>query len=282
MNSLRLSGSALRGDVLGGDHRPLDHQDVELGLQHERGVPLTRWGVSDAHETTPAVLDLADPRFRSARLDRLPVELLHPAGRLLVRAARRSPRRSARGPRSGSADPPGSGTRARRAGRPRSPSAGETPASMRRRHHGQLERVRIDLPADVDVIGVARPPGRNDRDLVEPVGPACRLADADLELHSAPPPRPEEPGNAKRPPGPGWASIAAWAKGSSRSPRRFSSLKPRRAIALPVPGGTDRGPRSCGSRDRSSPDRVRHACRRGPDPLRRHPPTVPRSRSAAA
>ena len=43
----------------------------------------TRCGVSDAHAVTPRVLDLADARADQLFLDRLVVELLHPARRLL-------------------------------------------------------------------------------------------------------------------------------------------------------------------------------------------------------
>ena len=47
----------------------------------------------------------------------------------------------------------------------------------------QLELERVDLPRDVDVVGVARPPGGDDRYVVEPVGPPAGLADPDLDLH---------------------------------------------------------------------------------------------------
>src|SRR5439155_13587276 len=68
----------------------------------------------------------------------------------------------------------------------------------RRRHHSvhgrghqrELEPVRVDLPGDVHVVGVARPARRNDGHLVEPVGSPGRLADADLDVHADAPPRP--------------------------------------------------------------------------------------------
>ena len=54
-------------------------------------------------------------------------------------------------------------------------------------HHGQVEAVGVDLPRDVDVLGVAGPPARDDRDVVEPVGPPSRLEDPDLDLsHCSP------------------------------------------------------------------------------------------------
>ena len=47
----------------------------------------------------------------------------------------------------------------------------------------QLEAVRAERPGDVDVIGIARPPRRDDRDVVESVGAARLLASADLYFH---------------------------------------------------------------------------------------------------
>src|SRR5581483_8356510 len=56
-----------------------------------------------------------------------------------------------------------------------------------RRHQGEAELVGVDLPGDVDVLGVAGATARNDGDVVEPIRPAPRLADADLELsHNTP------------------------------------------------------------------------------------------------
>ena len=47
---------------------------------------------------------------------------------------------------------------------------------------GQLEVEALDLPGDVDVLGVAGAPARHDGDVVEPVGPPSGLAQPDLEL----------------------------------------------------------------------------------------------------
>src|SRR5204863_2969825 len=59
----------------------------------------------------------------------------------------------------------------------------------RRGEHRELEPIGVDLPGDVHVVGVARPPRRNDRDLIEAVRPPSRLPRTDLELHATPPPR---------------------------------------------------------------------------------------------
>ena len=51
-----------------------------------------------------------------------------------------------------------------------------------RAHEGDLEAVGIDLPGDVDVLGVPGAPARDDGDVVEPVGLSPRFEDADLDL----------------------------------------------------------------------------------------------------
>src|SRR5205807_4096199 len=50
---------------------------------------------------------------------------------------------------------------------------------------GKLEAVGPEHPRDVDVVRIARAPGRHDRDVVEPVGPSTLLALANLEFHHA-------------------------------------------------------------------------------------------------
>jgi hypothetical protein len=49
---------------------------------------------------------------------------------------------------------------------------------------GEVEGVGIDLPRDVDVVGVARSPARHDGDVVEPPGPAPDLPDPDVDVHA--------------------------------------------------------------------------------------------------
>ena len=48
----------------------------------------------------------------------------------------------------------------------------------------ELQRVRAELPGDVDVLGVARAAAGDDGDVVEPVGAAALLAAADLYFHA--------------------------------------------------------------------------------------------------
>ena len=51
-----------------------------------------------------------------------------------------------------------------------------------RGHQRQLEAEGVDLPGDVDVLGVTGATAGHDGDVVEPVGPPRRLADPDLDL----------------------------------------------------------------------------------------------------
>src|SRR4029453_10520136 len=53
-------------------------------------------------------------------------------------------------------------------------------------HHRQLEAEGVDLPGDVEVLRVPRPPAGADRVVVEPVGPPPRLPDPDLDLGHTP------------------------------------------------------------------------------------------------
>ena len=85
----------------------------------------------------------------------------------------------------------------------------------RGRHHAvhrgaeqrELEQVRPELPADVDVLRVARTAARDDCDVVEPVRAARLLPSADLYLHDLTPLMHKGPG-------------ASWSPGPARpSPR---------------------------------------------------------------
>ena len=57
-------------------------------------------------------------------------------------------------------------------------------AVERRGQQRQLEPVGTQRPRDVHVVGVPRPPGRDDRDLIEAIGPTSLLATADFYFHS--------------------------------------------------------------------------------------------------
>src|SRR5206468_11696364 len=51
-----------------------------------------------------------------------------------------------------------------------------------RRHQRQVEAVGVDLPRDVDVLGVACAAAGHNGDVVEAKRPPTRLADPDLDL----------------------------------------------------------------------------------------------------
>ena len=86
MNFLRLSGCALvLRHVLGRHDRALDDEDVELGLEHVLRVLLDALRRERRARRDARVLDLADALADQLVLDRLGVDLLHAARRLLGR-----------------------------------------------------------------------------------------------------------------------------------------------------------------------------------------------------
>ena len=175
-----------RGDVLGRDDRALDHQDVEAGLDGDVDVvghPLRR---QRARDRDALRLDLLDPLGDQLGLDRLPVDLLEAPGGLGGRH-RRDALQLGVGLLVAGLDALEVEDRqaADLADDPR--RAGVDHAVHRRRQERQLERVPVELPREIDVLGIARPPARHDRDLVQPVRPPPLLAPPDLDLHSAPP-----------------------------------------------------------------------------------------------
>jgi hypothetical protein len=202
MNSLRFSGWLWFETCSAENHGPLDHEDVEAGADDRLGVPLDTLGGERGARDDPGLLDLADPPLHELVLERLAVQLLHARGRLLVGQG---------------ADLLVDGLRILVAGpqalEVQTREAAELPDSdrgcrrhagvHRRRHHRQPERVGVDLPGDVDVVGISRSPGRDDRHLVEPVRAPGHLPLADLDLHARPSwslsPRSERPGYAAAP-----------------------------------------------------------------------------------
>ena len=117
----RLALGVLR-HVLGRHDRALHDEDVELGVEHELRELLDALRRERRARGDAAGLDLADARADELGLDRLVVELLHPARRLLGGQRRDLLEDRLRDPRSASTGLRGSGTRGRRGGRPRSRS----------------------------------------------------------------------------------------------------------------------------------------------------------------
>ena len=117
--------------------------------------------------------------------------------------------------------------------------AGLTTPSMADAHQRQLEAEGVDLPGDVDVLGVAGAPARDDGDVVEPVGPPARLADADLDLShcSSLPLRDHCPKTAKESPeGPSPLERGK----STPGPRRSGADSRARSRASGTPNGRPR------------------------------------------
>ncbi len=171
-----------RRDVLGGDDRALDDEDVEPRLERDRVVlahPLRRERGGGEHARG---LDLLDALRDQLGLDRLRVELLHELRRLAGRRLRdalellvgvRVARPDALEVEHREAAELADLDRDRR----------RDDAVHRRGEQRQLEQVGPELPADVDILGVARAPARHDRDVIEPVGASRLLAPPDLDLH---------------------------------------------------------------------------------------------------
>ena len=184
MNSLRFSGGRLssRGDVLGRDDRALDHEDVEAGLERDLVVLADLLRRQRRRGDDAVRLDLLDPLRDQLRLDRLAVDVLHLAGGDVLRE-RRDPLELRVGVLVAAEDALEVEDReaaelADQAGR-----LGRDDAVERRRQQRQLEPVGTERPRDVDVVGVPRAPRRDDRDVVESVGPAGLLSAADLYFH---------------------------------------------------------------------------------------------------
>ncbi len=170
-----------RGDVLGGDGGAADDEQVHTGLDDGAPVLLRAlWGELARHGDA-AGADLLEPLGDELGDDRLGVDLLHAPGdvapvelrdlleeRLGVLVA---------GPQTLEVEDADAAelAQADRGGRAhhRVHRCGE---------HRGVDVVRVDLPADRDVLRVACAPGGHDGDVVEGVGPPPPLAPADLDL----------------------------------------------------------------------------------------------------
>ena len=165
-------------DVLGRDHSALDDEHVEAGLECDPVVLLHALRGERGCRQHAAVLDLLDTLGDELGLDRLLVDLLHLFGQrrdaveLLVGVlvARLHALEVEHGEPAELAHGDGEG--------------GVDHAVHRRGEARKLERVRTELPGDVDVLGVARATARHDGDVVEPVGAATLFAAADLYFHA--------------------------------------------------------------------------------------------------
>ena len=179
--ALEVEGLDRLGDVLGRDDRALDDQDVELGGQAGRRQRLRALGRHRRRRRDARLLHLADARRDQLGDDRLAVHLLH-AGRglLVVELAdllEEVGRILVAGPQALEIQHAEPAEPAQLDGRGRAHHPVHGRAQQR-----QLEAVGVDLPGDVDVLGVPGAPAGHDGDVVQPVGLPPGLVNADLDL----------------------------------------------------------------------------------------------------
>ena len=179
---LQVERLAVRGDMLRRDDGALDDEDVEPRTDRRLVVVPNALRSQRAGSQHAGLLDLADSGGDQLLVDRRLVDLLHPG--------RRAPLRQlgdlvelAVGVLVAGVDP-------LEVEHPEAAELAELDRDLRRDdpvhrrgQQRQLEQVRAELPPDVDVLRVAGPPRRNDRDVVEPVGLARLLAEPDLDFH---------------------------------------------------------------------------------------------------
>ena len=181
MNRLRFSGSARPGHVLGRHRGAADDEQVDPGV--DDGLPQLLGalrGERAGHGDT-RVADLAQPLGDQLGLDLLAVDLLHPGRR--QRRVEGGDLGEQRG-RVLVAGPQPLEVEHRQPAEPAERDRGlrRHHRVHRRRDHREVEVVGVDLPADRDLLGVARAARRHDGDVVEGIGPAAALAASDLDL----------------------------------------------------------------------------------------------------
>ena len=167
--------------MLGGDHRPLDDHEVELGGQQVGGELLGALGSDRGTGDHPGVLDLADTLADQLGFDGLGVQFLHPQRGLLRRLGGDLVENRVgivkAGPQPFQVEHPYAAELTDGNG-----SLGADHTVHGRGHKGQVEAVGVDLPGDAYILGVAGPAGGDDGDVVESVRPPSGLAQPDLHL----------------------------------------------------------------------------------------------------
>ena len=143
--------------MLRGDHRALDDQDVESGVERHLDVLLHPLGGQRRGRHDSAGLQLPDALADEFGLDGLAVEILHPQGGLLRGQRRDLGEHGVRilvaGPQAFEVQHPDAAEAADLDG------GGRADHTVHgRRHEGQLEGEGVDLPRDVDVLGIAGAP----------------------------------------------------------------------------------------------------------------------------
>ena len=181
MKRLRFSGSARPGHVLGRHRGAADDEQVDPGI--DDGLPQLLGALrgEGAGDGDAGGADLAQPLGDELGLDLLAVDLLHAGGRQgRVEGGDLGEQRGGvlvAGPQPLEVE------------HRQATELAERDGGLRRHHrvhrggdHRHVEVVGVDLPADRDLLGVARAARRHDGDVVEGIGPAAALATADLDL----------------------------------------------------------------------------------------------------
>src|SRR5581483_532567 len=167
--------------VLRGDDRALDDEKVELGIDDVLGERLRALRRHRRARHDAGGPDLADALTDELGLDGLAVDLLHAArglvGGQLGDLVEERLRILVTGPQALEVEHADTAELADLDG-----SGGAHDTVHGGGHERALEPEGVDLPADVAVLRIARATARHDGDVVEPVGPSTRLADADLDL----------------------------------------------------------------------------------------------------
>src|SRR5690606_15912698 len=172
-----------RRDVLGRHDGSLDDQDVQSTLECHRRELLDPLGGEAGCGDDSGRLDLRHPLADQVGLDRLQVDLLHPSGglvglqlgdlgevrfRILVASPQTLEIEDAQAAEATDLDGGG--------GAERSVHGGS--------QHREFEFEGVELPADVDVVGIPSPSAGDDGYVVESVGLTTRLADTDVDFHA--------------------------------------------------------------------------------------------------
>ena len=225
MNSLRFSGSACAGDVLGGHRRAADHEHVAAGVDDRLGELLGALRRQRPGDGDAGLAHLLEPGGDQLGLDRLGVDLLQPGG----------------GPRAVELGDLGEQVARVVVPGPEALEVEHAEAAVlaegdrglrrhhrvhRRRHDRQLEAVGVDLPGDRDLLGVPRAARGHDREVVERVRAASALGATDLDVHAR--------------------SLSARRRPAPRP--RCGAIRPRRRTPARGAAGEDRQPAEDGHR----------------------------------
>ena len=179
--ALEVEGLAPRRHVLGGHRRAANNEQVDARVHDRAPMLLDALGRELACDHHAGFAQLLKARGNQRRLDRLGVDALKGRDRLLLTqvgdALKDRGRILVAGPQSvqiqdADATEAAEGDRGFRAHH-RVHGGG---------HHGNVDVIGVDLPADVDVLGVARAPGGHERYVVQCVGAPSALATTDFHF----------------------------------------------------------------------------------------------------